>query len=285
MFDIHKFGFNTQEKVDEVSGDGNHNTALFWEYDTRLGRRWNRDPKPNPSISDYVCFGNNPILNSDLLGDTVKPQGKGAQQLYDDYKTTLKGKLIEYNVKLTSVTPGMQSDGEKAKLEEEYSEFIDANKELEEVESSEQIFEIEQKNDATVFGTAETRYNASNDHIIASVKKNADVGNLANEMKHFNQYIKGDISFHKSTGKAGILFDVTDEVAATRRENAFVGIKKTDDDIEKQVLKESYNFISPGRNLNYKSRRSEFGNYNNTTNWNPMYQHFAGSDEIYFPQK
>ena len=67
----YRFGFNGQEKDDEVSGAGNHNTALFWEYDTRLGRRWNQDPKPNPSISNYATFANNPIMFVDLLGDSI----------------------------------------------------------------------------------------------------------------------------------------------------------------------------------------------------------------------
>ena len=26
-------------KTNELGGIGNHNTAMFWEYDTRLGRR------------------------------------------------------------------------------------------------------------------------------------------------------------------------------------------------------------------------------------------------------
>ena len=39
-------------------------------YDGRLGRRWNRDPKPNPSISDYATFANNPIWFSYVKGDT-----------------------------------------------------------------------------------------------------------------------------------------------------------------------------------------------------------------------
>jgi len=43
---------------------------LFWEYDTRLGRRWNLDPKPQISISDYAAFGNSPIGYTDLLGDS-----------------------------------------------------------------------------------------------------------------------------------------------------------------------------------------------------------------------
>ena len=69
--DKYRFGYNGQEKVNEMSGIGNHNTAEFWEYDTRLVRRWNLDPKPNVSMSQYSTFGNNPILNLDLKGDTI----------------------------------------------------------------------------------------------------------------------------------------------------------------------------------------------------------------------
>lgn len=68
----YRYGFNGQEKDDEITGvEGSHNTALFWEYDTRLGRRWNRDPKHNPSISEYAVFANNPIRWKDILGDTL----------------------------------------------------------------------------------------------------------------------------------------------------------------------------------------------------------------------
>ena len=65
----YRFGFNTQEKTDEIAGPGNHNTATFWEYDTRLGRRWNIDPKQIIGISPYVINGNNPIYYTDPLGD------------------------------------------------------------------------------------------------------------------------------------------------------------------------------------------------------------------------
>ena len=67
----YRYGFNGQEQEDEVYGNGNLNTAEFWEYDTRLGRRWNLDPKPNFSVSLYACFLNNPILFSDPKGDTT----------------------------------------------------------------------------------------------------------------------------------------------------------------------------------------------------------------------
>jgi RHS repeat-associated protein len=65
----YRFGFNGQEKDDEIYGAGNAYTATFWEYDPRLGRRWNLDPKPQISISDYACFMNNPIWFSDPLGN------------------------------------------------------------------------------------------------------------------------------------------------------------------------------------------------------------------------
>jgi len=69
----YRFGFNGQEKTDEIDGgSGDHNTAQFWEYDTRIGRRWNLDPKPNPSFSEYGCFADNPIYFSDADGDTVR---------------------------------------------------------------------------------------------------------------------------------------------------------------------------------------------------------------------
>jgi hypothetical protein len=68
----YKFGFNGQEKGDEVYGDGNAYTAMFWEYDPRLGRRWNLDPKSDCSYSEYSAFANNPIMFCDPDGDTVK---------------------------------------------------------------------------------------------------------------------------------------------------------------------------------------------------------------------
>ena len=65
----YRYGFNGQEKSDDVIV-GN-TTAEFWEYDSRIMRRWNIDPKPNVAISPYNCFGGNPIWFSDKLGDSV----------------------------------------------------------------------------------------------------------------------------------------------------------------------------------------------------------------------
>jgi hypothetical protein len=65
----YRFGFNTQEKDDEVYGAGNLMGAKFWEMDTRIGRRWNRDPESDDDISEYAVNGNNPIRYNDPDGD------------------------------------------------------------------------------------------------------------------------------------------------------------------------------------------------------------------------
>jgi hypothetical protein len=67
----YRYGLNGIELADEISGSGNHYTALFGEYDSRLGRRWNKDPKPKTSISEYAVFANNAIWYSDVLLDTL----------------------------------------------------------------------------------------------------------------------------------------------------------------------------------------------------------------------
>jgi hypothetical protein len=82
----YRWGFNGQEKVDEIAGVGNHNTALFWEYDTRLGRRWNIDPVTDPSQSGYACFNNNPIAFNDVNGDD--PDGEPVESEYFGFLST-----------------------------------------------------------------------------------------------------------------------------------------------------------------------------------------------------
>ena len=64
----YRYGFNGQEKSDEI-GEG-FTTAEFWEYDSRIGRRWNLDPKPTIGRSEYETFFNNPIFFIDINGDT-----------------------------------------------------------------------------------------------------------------------------------------------------------------------------------------------------------------------
>lgn len=61
-------------KENEFAGVGNHYSALFWEYDPRIGRRWNIDPVAKQWESGYATFSGNPIAYSDKLGDNSKQE-------------------------------------------------------------------------------------------------------------------------------------------------------------------------------------------------------------------
>ncbi len=63
----YRYGFNGQEKDNEITNGAY--TAEFWEYDSRIGRRWNLDPIVKDWQSSYACFSNNPITRIDPNGD------------------------------------------------------------------------------------------------------------------------------------------------------------------------------------------------------------------------
>lgn len=89
----YSFGMNTQEKDDEIYGDGNSYSAEFWQYDVRFGRRWNRDVVYKIDLSDYVAFSNNLIVMIDPSGDDDYYNEKG-EYLYTDTKTTSDIRVI-----------------------------------------------------------------------------------------------------------------------------------------------------------------------------------------------
>lgn len=83
------------EKDDEVYGTGNSMTAKFWQYDARLGRRWNIDPVVKPWMSLYSTFSNNPIARIDTKGDDDYFDMKG-NYLYST-KTGTKIRIVAFN--------------------------------------------------------------------------------------------------------------------------------------------------------------------------------------------
>ena len=95
-----RFGFNTQEKDKEVYNNYETYTATFWEYDGRLGRRWNVDPVVQIWESSYTCFSNNPIFVIDLNGDKPDPykvkKGDNLSKIAKNNGTSVD-KLLELN--------------------------------------------------------------------------------------------------------------------------------------------------------------------------------------------
>lgn len=91
----YRYSINGQEKDRELNE--NITTALFWEYDSRIARRWNIDPKLSAFNSSYTCFENNPIFLIDPNGDKVRngdellaEKKRKNQKLREDYLNDLK---------------------------------------------------------------------------------------------------------------------------------------------------------------------------------------------------
>lgn len=90
----YRFGFGGQEADDEITGSRSHYTAESWEYDSRVVRRWNVDPRfrEYASQSPYACFNGNPILFND-------PTGEGGEITINTANKTIniKAKLYLYS--------------------------------------------------------------------------------------------------------------------------------------------------------------------------------------------
>jgi YD repeat-containing protein len=112
----YRYAFNGQEKSTEINSSGNLYTAEFWEYDSRIGRRWNIDPRPNISISPYNCFAGNPILYPDNNGDSIPTKFYGTNGEPTDVIPDKVQKMFnsEYGIKVgfNSKTSMLYYDGE-----------------------------------------------------------------------------------------------------------------------------------------------------------------------------
>jgi len=85
----YRYFFNGQEGDNEIFGELANFTAEFWQYDSRLGRRWNVDPVFKEYESLYACFAGNPVWFADDKGDTLRITTKDGSFLFslDDKKT------------------------------------------------------------------------------------------------------------------------------------------------------------------------------------------------------
>ncbi len=99
----YRYFFNGQEGDNEVLGEVANFTAEFWQYDSRLGRRWNLDWIYKPFASNYAAFANNPVWFADPSGlDTISMNKHG--DITDRVETSNKEHVVilpEIDVKST----------------------------------------------------------------------------------------------------------------------------------------------------------------------------------------
>jgi hypothetical protein len=80
----YRYGMNGQLKEGEVF-EG-FMSADYWGYDSRLGRRWERDPISYEWQSPYAAFNNNPIYFADPLGLEGEPKTNKEKQAQQDLR-------------------------------------------------------------------------------------------------------------------------------------------------------------------------------------------------------
>jgi len=108
--DAYRYGHNGQEKEDEIAKG--INSAEYWMYDSRLGRRWEADPLTYEWQSSYVTFNNNPILYSDpsgLEGEAASPPDRITMTYNEEsgsYEETARTSEFGPDVNLTHYVGG-----------------------------------------------------------------------------------------------------------------------------------------------------------------------------------
>jgi len=112
----YRYGFGGHEKSEVTAGNY---TAEYWEYDSRIGRRWNVDPVIKDDESPYMTFGNNPIVMVDPNGaDWYKKDG---QTIFNEAK---HGRRKGYELKGKEFDEGGMHYGKDGKVSKILDEVI-----------------------------------------------------------------------------------------------------------------------------------------------------------------
>jgi hypothetical protein len=175
------YSFQGQEHDDEIMGEGNSYSAEFWQYDSRLVRRWNIDPVVKPWESSYACFADNAILYIDPDGaDKIKFDKEG-----NYLSGEKKGKLHEFLFGSKGVV--LNDDGSVLR------EFKFNNRKIGQVEKFEGF-----EDQAPEFSGVDLDFEAKIEEIVSVGTQNAPEGSVWNKEKR--EWIKNSSSTNESGG-------------------------------------------------------------------------------------
>jgi hypothetical protein len=112
-----------KRRDNEIAGTGNSYTAQFWQYDPRLGRRWNLDPKSVAWESVYAVNRNNPLWIHDPNDDFSKKGGPNKRSKRRTLKQQEKAQK-KFNNKVTNKLLELQDELKNKGLNDEEIQTI-----------------------------------------------------------------------------------------------------------------------------------------------------------------
>lgn len=201
--ETYAYGFQGQERDDEVSGSGNSYTAEFWQYDSRLGRRWNVDPVVKYHESPYASFANNPIWFVDPSGADTTHVGTESKAMINDM---MNPKSDNYNKKFAKRLQGLVDDKDNVF---NLNQWSGAKKVIEDGKVKYEYGEI-----------SASGKNAKGQNLIEigfTIGKNSrdhELGALFEEVDHGAQFLEQRLAFFDFGDgyKPGASYDIYDEV-------------------------------------------------------------------------
>lgn len=227
------FKFQGEELEEDL---GKNVYAYQWrDYDPAIGRfnKIDRFAEKYYTVSPYVFTGNNPILYREIAGDSI---GKGKEH-FEKIKgiaTDARQSILDSRTKKLDKAKGNDKRTERlnkrfakedANPNSQISRLNQTLTEFDALESSDTVFNLITNSPDVDGETANgnIQYDTSNGEININLNRGFDAGFFGHELKHGFQFLDGKLSFFKSSGNGGFLYDLQDEVEAYKRQSLFGG--------------------------------------------------------------
>ncbi len=206
-------------------------------YDSGLSIWLSVDPMSDkyPSMSPYNYCANNPVILVDPDGrEFVTERDK---KIVHELKNGISFDKAMLQIQIDEFK-NANNGAENQEMNTKMTELNDIEREIGILEQSSQGYTFKNSpNDLSPNSFGETSYNINTCEIEINLKNINDEATMVHELKHCFQYENKQLSFSEITGKAGILYDLTDEREAFRRESFFGGYMPTENQLKNTYSK------------------------------------------------
>ena len=225
--DKQPYKYNGKEFV-EMHGLDEYDSKARWYYPT-IVRTTTMDPLAEKyyHIFPYAWCGNNPINIVDLDGREIKWESQKEEKVYRRYKKTVNSRERKAAKEVASINKKLQKNprnraallSKLANAEQKLGTYQQIQCELATMEGSGTIFII--RTSIGEWGSTTQNPATKEVNINITSDNNQAIMSVAHELCHGYQYLDGRLDFSEDGEGGGELYDFTDEIEATQRQNLF----------------------------------------------------------------